>query len=54
MRGLGAVDVQTYEGATHALDDPGAWRQSRGANRRATADECARVDTLARQAFGKP
>jgi carboxymethylenebutenolidase len=46
--GGGRLDAISYEGAQHAFDDPGRARQSREANRYATADSMQRAETFFR------
>lgn len=41
--GGGSLEAVSYEGAQHAFDDPGSTRQSREANRYATADSMRRA-----------
>jgi dienelactone hydrolase len=47
------LEVVVYEGAEHAFDDPGATRQSREANRRATQDAMTRAEAFFRAQFGR-
>lgn len=50
----GQVEVVIYEGAEHSFDDPGATKQSREANRRATEDARARAERFFRAHLGAP
>lgn len=47
--GGGSIEAVSYEGAQHAFDDPGRTRQSREANRFATADSMRRAEAFFRR-----
>ncbi len=47
--GGGSLEAVSYEGAQHAFDDPGSARQSREANRFATADSMRRAEAFFRR-----
>lgn len=47
--GGGSLEAVSYEGAQHAFDDPGSTRQSREANRFATADSMQRAEAFFRR-----
>ena len=49
----GAIEVVTYEGAEHSFDDPGATRQGREPNRRATEDTKVRAERFFRDRLGR-
>jgi carboxymethylenebutenolidase len=49
----GALEVVVYEGAEHGFDDPGARRQGREPNRRATEDAKARAERFFRDRLGR-
>jgi carboxymethylenebutenolidase len=49
----GALELIVYEGAEHSFDDPGATRQGKGSNRRATEDARLRAERFFRERLGR-